>query len=206
MSLGPYEQTSPREPRLVVIAGPPGAGKGTQCSQLATLPGVVHISIGESLRREIAIGSPIGTRVHACVEAGRLVPDVDVFELIASRLVRHRTASAVLLDGFPRTIGQAEMLERLRPRAVGLVILLELPLGPALQRLRARERADDTDPNVVAERILSYARDTKPVLDWYASRGLLAPIDASAAPHRVTERITEHLAAFGLDSPPKVDA
>ena len=190
-------------PALVVLAGPPGAGKGTQCIQLAQQHGMVHVSIGASLRQEVAAGTPLGSRVRASLESGRLVPDCDVSEIVAERLARHRTASAVLLDGFPRTVQQAELLERLHPDAVGLVVLLVLPLTTVLHRLRGRGRTDDGDPDVVAERMLTYDRDTRPVLAWYASRNLLAHVDANAPPRDVTARITEHLAAFGLCTPPQ---
>jgi adenylate kinase len=187
---------------LVVLAGPPGAGKGTQCSQLVEQHGMVHISLGDALRQEVEHGTALGSRVRDSIETGRLVPDRDVYGVIADRLTRHRTASAVLLDGFPRTIGQAEMLERLRPGAVGLVVLLVLPMATILRRLCSRGRADDGDPDAVAERMLAYDRDTRPVLAWYASRGLLAHVDANASPRDVTARIEGHLAAFGLCAPP----
>jgi adenylate kinase len=189
-------------PPLVVLAGPPGAGKGTQCSQLVEQHGMVHVSIGDALRQEVELETTLGSRVRVWLEAGRLVPDVDVCEVIAERLARHRGASAVLLDGFPRTIGQVEMLERLRPDAVGLVVLLVVPIATIMRRLYSRGRSDDDNPDAVAERMLSYDRDTRPVLAWYASRGLLAHVDANASPQEVTARIQGHLTAFGLCSPP----
>ena len=189
-------------PALIVLAGPPGAGKGTQCIELAQQHGMAHVSIGALLRQEIAGGTALGSRVRAALDAGRLAPDGDVSEIVSERLAQHRTASAVLLDGFPRTIQQAELLEELRPNAVGLVVLLVLPMAAVLQRLRGRGRADDGDREVVAERMLTYDRDTKPVLAWYADRGLVAHVDAHASPRDVTTRITAHLAAFGLCTPP----
>ena len=185
-------------PPLVVLAGPPGAGKGTQCRHLVQHLDMVHVSIGDTLRQEVEDGTPLGSRVRACLETGRLVPDCDVSEVVAERLARHRAASAVLLDGFPRTLGQAEMLERIRPSAVGLVVLLVVPLATVFRRLCDRGRADDGDLDVVAERMLSYDRDTRPVLAWYASRGLLAHIDGNAPARDVTARIEGQLDAFGL--------
>jgi adenylate kinase len=189
-------------PRLVVVAGPPGAGKGTQCSELVEQHGMAHVSVGDALRQEVAADTSLGARVRASLESGRLVPDHEVSEVVAERLDRHRAASTVLLDGFPRTIAQAEILERLRPEAVGLVVLLVVPIATILRRLRSRGRTDDGDRDVVAERMLSYDRDTRPVLAWYASRGLLAHVDANAPPRDVTARIEGHLAAFGLFKPP----
>jgi adenylate kinase len=184
-----------------VLAGPPGAGKGTQCSQLAQQHGMAHISIGDTLRQEVTHGTPLGSRIRASLETGRLVPDHDMSEVIAAQLAQHRAAPAVLLDGFPRTLGQAQILEQLRPRAVELVILLVVPLATLLQRLSDRSRPDDTDPNVITERLLAYDRDTKPVLDWYANRGLLTHVDATAPPHDVTTRIARHLTTIGLHTP-----
>ncbi len=190
-------------PPLVVLAGPPGAGKGTQCSRLVAQHGMAHVSIGDCLRQQIEAGTPLGERARASLEAGRLVPDRDVAEVVAERLARHRAASAILLDGFPRTVGQAKMLERLRPNAVGLVVLLVVPLATVLKRLSSRSRADDADPDVVAARMFSYDRETRPVLEWYASRGLLVHVDANAPPRNVTDGIARHLAAFGLCAPPR---
>jgi adenylate kinase len=190
-------------PPLVVLAGPPGAGKGTQCTQLVELHAMAHVSVGDSLRQEVENGTSLGARVRAHIQSGRLVPDLDVSEIVAARLDRHRAARAVLLDGFPRTIGQAEILERLRPNAIGLVVLLVVPIATIMRRLRSRGRADDGDADVVAERLMAYDRDTRPVLDWYADRGLLAHVDANASPRDVTAQIQRHLAAFGVCSPPE---
>jgi adenylate kinase len=162
---------------------------------------MAHVSVGDSLRQEVAAGTPLGARVRASLEAGRLVPDREVSEVVAERLDRNRAASALLLDGFPRTIAQAEILERLRPDAVGLVVLLVVPIATILRRLSSRGRSDDVDPDAVAQRVLTYDRDTRPVLAWYASRGLLAHVDANAPQRDVTARIEGHLAAFGLFAP-----
>lgn len=207
MSSALYNQPGPsrvREPRaamaaspLVVLAGPPGAGKGTQCNQLAERHGMVHVSIGEVLRQEVANSTSLGLEICAFLEAGKLVPDAPVSAVVAERLALHR-ASTVLLDGFPRTVRQAEMLEEFRPDAVRLVVLLVLPIATVFRRLCTRGRADDNDPQAVTRRLLAYDRDTKPAFDLYASRGLLVHVDASAPIHEVTARIEVHLAALGL--------
>ena len=122
------------QPALIVVAGRPGAGKGTLCAQIARDLGVAHFSLGHALRQEIDHRTPLGLQVHAFLEAGRLVPDHLVFELIGARLA-HQCAPVVLLDGFPRTLGQAETLEQMQPGAVRLAIFLTVPLATVLERL-----------------------------------------------------------------------
>ena len=123
---------------LVVVAGRPGSGKGTQCTRIATDLRVAHLSLGDALREEIDRCTPLGHEVRAFLEAGQLVPDRCVFELIGARLERH-CSPVVLLDGFPRSVRQAEALERLQPGAVVLAVLLAVPLATVLERLRSRD-------------------------------------------------------------------
>ena len=105
------------QPALVVVAGRPGAGKGTQCAQIVADLRVAHFSLGDALRDGVAHCTPLGLEVQTYLEAGRSVPDRFVLELIDARFARGR-APLVLLDGFPRTLAQAEALERARPGAV----------------------------------------------------------------------------------------
>jgi adenylate kinase len=167
-----------------VVAGRPGAGKGTLCAQIARDLGVAHFSLGHALRQEIDHCTPLGLQVHAFLEAGRLVPDHLVFELIGARLA-HPCAPVVLLDGFPRTLGQAETLEQMQPGAVRLAILLTVPLATVLERLASRGRDDDED-DALCERLSSFERDTWPMLAWYDWRGYLVAVDGDQPQADVT--------------------
>ena len=192
------DQTIVACPPLVVIAGPPGAGKGTQCRRIGERLGLGHLSIGDELRQEAALGTPLGVRVREHLAAGRLVDDREVLAVVFDRLARHIGGPAILLDGFPRTLGQAHALDDLHPGSVVLVVLLGLPSLTIRGRLRSRNRADDRH-DVLTERLLSYERDTKPMLDWYSSQGALVHVDASLTPDDVTSRIEGHLTKVAHD-------
>jgi len=191
------------QPALVVVAGRPGAGKGTQCRQIAADLRVAHFSLGDALRHDVAHCTPLGLAVHTFLETGRLVPDRFVLELIDAQLARER-APLVLLDGFPRTVGQAEALERARPGAVDLAVLLAVPLATVTERLRSRGRADD-DKHALRERLASFERDTAPMLAWYERRGSLISIDANQPREDVTLAVEALLARSltTLESPAK---
>jgi adenylate kinase len=179
---------------LVVVAGRPGSGKGTQCSRIASALGIVHVSWGDALRQEIDRCTPLGHEVQATLEAGQLVPDHCVFELVGPRLARQR-AAVVLLDGFPRTLKQAEALERLQPGAVVLAVLLAVPVATVLERLRSRGRADDREL-VLRERLASFDRETIPMLAWYRERGALVSIDANHPQSGVTDALEAVIGQF----------
>jgi len=181
------------QPALVVVAGRPGAGKGTQCAQIAADLRVVHFSLGDALRDDVAHCTPLGLEVQTFLEAGRLVPDRFVLELIDTRLARER-APLVLLDGFPRTLAQAEALERARPGAVDLALHLAASVTTVTERLRSRGRADD-DQHALRERLASFDRDTAPMLAWYERRGSLISIDANQPREDVTIALEVLLAA-----------
>jgi adenylate kinase len=174
-------------PALVVVAGRPGSGTGTQCTRIATDLRVAHFSLGDALREEIDRCTPLGHEVRAFLEAGQLVPDHRVFEVIEARLARQR-APVVLLDGFPRTLRQAEAFERLQPGAVVLTVHLAVPLSTALERLRSRGRADDREL-VLRDRLSSFDRETTPMLAWYRKRGSLVSIDANQPQGHVTSAV-----------------
>jgi adenylate kinase len=189
---------------LVVVAGRPGSGKGTQCARIATGLRVAHFSLGDALREEIDRCTPLGHEVQAFLEAGQLVPDRCVFELIGARLARQR-APVVLLDGFPRTVKQAEALERSEPGAVVLAVLLAVPLATVLERLRSRGRADDRE-HVLRERLASFDRDTTPMLAWYGKRGSLVTIDANQPQSDVTSALEAVLGQVVIAVRPSADA
>jgi adenylate kinase len=189
---------------LVVVAGRPGSGKGTQCARIATDLRVAHFSLGDTLREEVDRCTSLGREVRAFLQAGELVPDRCVFELIDARLTR-RSAPVVLLDGFPRTLRQAEALERLQPGAVVLAVLLAVPLATVRERLRSRGRADDHE-HVLRERLASFDRDTTPMLAWYGRRGSLVSIDANQPQGDVTSALEVVLGQVVMAVRPRVVA
>jgi adenylate kinase len=169
----------------IVMLGAPGAGKGTQAVRIAEAHGVPHISTGDMLRAAIAAGSELGQKVKEIVESGALVPDELIIEVIRERLAEPDAAAGFVLDGFPRTIGQAEALDALLAeldRPLETVLELDLDEEVAVERMlgRAAEegRADDT-PEVIKNRFEVYRRQTEPLSDYYRRKGILLVVDAS---------------------------
>jgi adenylate kinase len=169
----------------IVMLGAPGAGKGTQAVRIAETHGIPHISTGEMLRAAIAAGSELGRKVKEIVESGALVPDELIVEVIRERLSQPDAQGGFVLDGFPRTIGQAEALDTLLAelgRPLERVLELELSEETAVERMlgRAAEqgRADDT-PEVIKNRFEVYRRQTEPLSNYYRSTGILVAIDSS---------------------------
>jgi len=191
-------------PLDLLLLGPPGAGKGTQAKRLVTEHGIPQISTGDMLREAIASGSELGLRVKPILDAGDLVPDALMVELIRERLAGPDTDGGFVLDGFPRTIAQAEALdEMLRgiERALSAVLELQLDEEEAVRRLlgRAAEegRSDDT-PEVVRNRMRVYREQTEPLVAYYLAQGTLVGVDAAGSIEHVAaeiERVLEHVEA-----------
>jgi adenylate kinase len=184
----------------IVMLGAPGAGKGTQAVRIAETHGIPHISTGEMLRSAIAAGSELGQKVKEIVESGALVPDELIVEVIRERLSQPDAQSGFVLDGFPRTIGQAEALDALLAeldRPLEIVLELELAEDTAVERMlgRAAEqgRADDT-PEVIKNRFEVYRRQTEPLSNYYRSTGILVAIDSSPGMDEVFAEIERVLA------------
>jgi len=184
----------------IVMLGAPGAGKGTQAVRIAETHGIPHISTGEMLRGAIAAGSELGQKVKEIVESGALVPDELVVEVIRERLSQPDAQKGFVLDGFPRTIGQAEALDTLLAelgRPLEIVLELELAEETAVERMlgRAAEqgRADDT-PEVIKNRFAVYRRQTEPLSNYYRSTGILVAIDSSPGMDEVFAEIERVLA------------
>ena len=205
-----------RGPRLAVL-GRQGAGKGTQCALLAERMEVRHLSTGDLFRDEVAAGTPLGKRVAGCLEAGILVPDDLVLDVVTPALAA--APEGYLLDGFPRNLAQAAaLIEAVGDDALDVAIELIVPSSVVLPRLAARRvcsncgatyvtpeggpeittcricggrvarRADDTKA-AIRRRLAAYDEQTKPMLIWLADRGLLLSVDGVAEPHVVHERV-----------------
>jgi adenylate kinase len=180
----------------VVLLGAPGAGKGTQGAVVAERLGVPYVSTGERLRAEVARATDLGRKVAPLLDQGELVPDDLVLTALDDWLGSDRGVDGWVLDGFPRTVGQAE-------RARGLVepdvvVYLDIPDDEARRRLAERApggRRDDADPEVIDRRLRVFHRETEPLLDYYRGRGLLRLIDATAPPDEVTAAVLDALVA-----------
>jgi adenylate kinase len=192
----------------LVLLGPPGAGKGTQATRIAKRFAVPQLSTGDMLREAVASGSALGTRVKDIMERGELVPDDVVIAVSADRLDHSDAANGFVLDGFPRTVAQAEALDReLAARGIGLDAVLELEVDEDVLLVRIRGRAEeagnkgqpvrrDDNPEVFKTRLKAYRAQTAPVTEYYRSQGLLHIVDGLQPIDVVTEELAEVLSAF----------
>jgi len=191
----------------LVLLGPPGAGKGTQAQRLVANWGIVQLSTGDMLRAAVAAGSPLGLEAKAIMDRGELVPDRLVIELIDARLDGADAAKGFILDGFPRTVAQAEELDALlEARRMRLDAVIELVVDEAmlLKRVenRIREtlqaggsvRADD-NPETLKTRLDAYRKLTAPVSAYYAGKGALKQLDGMAPIEDVAGAIDAALAS-----------
>jgi adenylate kinase len=178
----------------VVLLAPPGAGKGTQGERIASRYDVPHISSGDLFRQEVASGSELGNQLRRYVESGDLVPDNLVVQLIADRVIEASAESGgYVLDGFPRTLPQAEAAAEIAMKTNSTAqsaLHLDAPREVLIKRLagRGQNRADDSE-EVVRHRLEVYDKNTKPLIDYYASRGILMHVDASLSMDEVSKEI-----------------
>jgi len=163
----------------LILFGPPGAGKGTQAIKIAGKYGWVHVSTGDILRSEVNQGTPLGLKVKAVMEAGTLVSDELLIEIMESVFRKNPAAGGFVLDGFPRTLNQARELDQMLMKLgtkVSLVLSLDVDEEELVARLlkRAQEqgRKDDTK-EVIKNRLLQYHQHTKPLIEYYKGEKLL---------------------------------
>ena len=192
----------------LVLLGPPGAGKGTQATRIAKRFAVPQLSTGDMLREAVASGSALGARVKDIMERGDLVPDDVVIAVVADRMDHSDAANGFVLDGFPRTVAQAEALDReLAARGIGLDAVLELEVDEDVLLVRIKGRAEeagkkgqpvrrDDNPEVFKTRLKAYRAQTAPVTEYYRSQGLLHIVDGLQPIDLVTEELAEVLSAF----------
>jgi adenylate kinase len=197
----------------LILLGPPGAGKGTQAQRLIAKHGIVQLSTGDMLRAAVAAGTPVGLRAKSNMDRGELVPDEVVVAIIADRIGQPDAKRGFVLDGFPRTVGQAEALDRLlaeRGLKLDAVIELKVDEGILLQRIERRVaemsargekvRADDNS-EVLKGRLAAYRAQTAPLAGYYAERGILRSVDGMAAIDDVTAAIDRYLRPTGAAKP-----
>ena len=188
-------------PLDVVVLGPPGAGKGTQAKLIEADRGIPQIATGDVLRAAMAAGTDLGLRVKEIVDRGDLVPDDLMIEIIRERLSGDGTAGGFVLDGFPRTLAQAEALDAMLAelgRRLSLVFEFHVPENVAVERLLGRAckegRTDDT-PQVIRNRLDVFRRQTEPVLEHYRVQGILVAIHAERSVDEVTAEVQQALEA-----------
>jgi adenylate kinase len=191
----------------LVLLGPPGAGKGTQATRMAKRFAIPQLSTGDMLREAVASRSALGVRVRDIMERGDLVPDDIVIAVVADRMDHSDAASGFILDGFPRTVAQAEALDReLAARAIGLDAVLELEVDEDVLLVRIKGRADeaanrgkpvrrDDNPDVFKTRLKAYRAQTAPVTEYYRSQGLLHVVDGLQPIDVVTGELAAVLSA-----------
>ena len=175
----------------IVFLGPPGSGKGTQAQRLQEELEIAHLSTGEMLRDADHAGTPLGREAARHMQAGQLVPDDVVVGVVADRLSEKDCERGCLFDGFPRTVPQAEALDKMlaeRKIPLNLVLALDVPTERLVDRLLARGRMDD-NRETIHERFRQYDRLTEPLLDYYRRRGILRMIDGEGTPDEVFSRI-----------------
>jgi adenylate kinase len=167
----------------LILFGPPGSGKGTQSEKIVEKFGLIHLSTGNLLRQEIAEKTPLGQEARNFMDKGQLVPDEVVIGMIDSCLEKHAQARGFLFDGFPRTVAQAEALDRLlslKKTAICKVLALEVDEDELTKRLLKRGetsgRSDDTDESVIRKRFFVYKSETEPVAAHYKEQGKLEHI------------------------------
>ena len=182
----------------IILVGPPGAGKGTQCQKLLDYLQVPHLSTGEMLRAAIKAGTPEGMQAKEYMDHGQLVPDPLVLGMVTRRLEAPDCRVGCLLDGFPRTLPQAEMLDDLlerRAMSVDGVIELAVPRDELVRRMLARKRADD-NPEIFRKRIASFEMQTAPLLDYYSRQGKLVSIDGLGTTDEIFSRVRAAVDGF----------
>ncbi|TML06864.1 MAG: adenylate kinase [Actinobacteria bacterium] len=174
----------------LVILGRQGSGKGTQCVNLVGHYGTLHVSTGDMLRAAVADGTELGKKAEAIMNAGGLVSDEIMNGVVAERLAKPDIKEhGVLLDGFPRTVVQAEALERIVGRGgIDAAINLEVPFSVVTERMLARGRSDDT-AEAIARRLSLYDEQTAPLIDWFDDRGVLVTVDGLGTEEEVFARL-----------------
>jgi adenylate kinase len=193
----------------LILLGPPGSGKGTQAQRLIHRYGIVQLSTGEMLRAAVAAQTPVGLKARDVMASGGLVPDEIVIGIISDRLDQPDAMKGFILDGFPRTVPQAEALdELLKKKRIKLDAVIELRVNESalLQRVETRVaemrsrgeevRVDDT-PEVLTKRLASYRALTEPLIHYYSERRKLLTVDGMMTIEHVTQEIDRILAAIG---------
>ena len=179
----------------LILFGPPGAGKGTQAKKLVEYFEIPHLSTGDIFRENIQNQTPLGKKVKSILDEGELVPDKTVVEIVASELDKDDYDDGVILDGFPRTVGQAEALDEYleaNNKKIDALITLEVPEKELVNRIlnRGEGRSDDT-PEKIKTRLQVYKKETEPVLNYYKKQDVVEEINGVGEVDEIFQRIKE---------------
>ena len=188
----------------IVLLGAPGSGKGTQSEAIVKKYQIRHISTGDILRAEVAAGTPLGRQAREIMEAGQLVSDAIVLGMIEQRLLCRTAPDGFLLDGFPRTLGQAEALDALLTRLeqpLDVVLFFDVDYEEIMQRLLARHRSDD-NAETIRKRLQVYEQETAPLRDYYNNKGNLRTVKGVGQIEGISERIFRILEDFAPQTAP----
>jgi adenylate kinase len=183
----------------IILLGPPGAGKGTQAQVLVEEHGLVQLSTGDMLRAAVASGSELGQEAKAVMDAGKLMPDEIMVQIISDRISEPDCANGFILDGFPRTTAQAEALDKmLEEKGLPLDHVIEISVDDTIliDRINARvaqtpeaERRDDDNAETLKHRLEVYHEQTAPILPYYEGRGMLKKVDGMKSIEEVSKQI-----------------
>ena len=189
--------------KYYVLFGPPGAGKGTQATAMVEKYNLHHISTGALLRKEIASGSPLGMKAKELIENGCLVPDEVVEGMIESEFRTVKGVDGFLLDGFPRTLAQAEALDRLLAKtgeSVTATVSIMIPDEMTMERIKGRAlkegRADDASEDIINNRISTYHKQTEPLIEYYRNAGKYHEVDGTGNIDEVREGVFSVMKLF----------
>ena len=189
--------------KYFILFGPPGAGKGTQAGDMVQRYKLCHLSTGELLRSEIAAGTPLGLQAKTLIEGGNLVPDEVVEGMIEAKFRSTRDVEGFLLDGFPRTLAQAQVLDQMLAKngesvtaCVSLMIPDELIHERIAHRAQIEGRAYDARPEVVENRIKTYHAKAEPSIDFYRQAGRYHEVDGTGSIDQVRERVFDLMDRF----------
>ena len=193
----------------LILLGPPGAGKGTQAQRLVEKHGIPQLSTGDMLRAAVAAKTPVGLKAKAVMDAGELVSDEIVNAIVAERIDQKDCAKGFILDGYPRTLAQADAVAKmLKKRGLKLDVVVELAVDDKALVGRIAKRAEETraagkpvrkddDPAVFPERLREYYKKTAPLTGYYYAKGLLNGVDGMANIDDVTKQIDAVLKKAG---------
>ena len=183
----------------IVLLGAPGSGKGTQAEKIVQKYQIPHISTGDLLRAEVAAGTGLGQRADVIMKSGALVSDEIILDMVRSRLSNPDVDNGFMLDGFPRTLPQAEGLDKLlteMDQPLDVVLFLDVDYSEIMQRLLARKRADDNE-DTIRKRLQVYEAETAPLIDYYKTKGNLRSVQGIGTIDEITTHVFKTLSHIG---------